>query len=234
MALDAFVYAISAATVSESITKRDISLFSSSPSLQLPNHLCSGLDSHPVFLELVNTSDRKFRLLINRESLCLTEKIFSDELRRTAIADYFLRSFRNAVADSRLSGCHLPIILPSFDQFILYRSCMNISAENGEVAIDFKVSRMSDNLAEEFLLKTLPSVVHQWILHCQTALPAAVTYWQCIEDQQRLRELVSAVGVAFVANGSILPRAGNFLTLLFSCAVIRMSVMCSSLHAIQR
>lgn len=57
----------------------------------------------------------------------------------------------------------------------------------------------------------LPKFIRRATLERELDKPALITHCQVVEDQQALRDQLSANGlVAFVANGSVLPRvAGN-------------------------
>ena len=128
--------------------------------------------------------------------------------RRIAVCDYLYRRFIDVVVST--AAVPVVVLLPPTgpDQFILERSCITVSTvDNGTVVIDVGVSS-SD--VRPFILTSLPALVDRWLAASQLNTPAATLHWQCAEDQDVLRALlVERNGVAFIANGAILPRAGG-------------------------
>ena len=162
-------------------------------------------DSH---LQLVHGIDKKFRVTIESKYFSIRSEIYALASRRIAVADYLLRKFPATIEIILSSGNYVSISYPSIDQFILRRSCINIFANNGNVCIYFKVLKGSTEEARQYLLESLPPLLLRWISCSDMDAPEATAHWQNSEDQDALRKMVSAVGVAFVADGSILPRAG--------------------------
>ena len=162
-----------------------------------------------ALVEVVSERDRTFRLKINSGSFNLSPDIYTHESRRISAADYFFRNFLATVLSLESCGGDFPIARRKSAQYVLLRSYINVSSEDGSVTLEFKVLRCSAEQASVFLRISLPSLVNQWLLSSQADSPGFSAHWQCVEDQMKLREMVSKVGVAFVANGSILPRAGK-------------------------
>jgi hypothetical protein len=146
--------------------------------------------------------------------------------RRVAVCDFLYRRFVDVVSPATSPWAVLvpPTTQHGQDQYILERSCISVSAaNNGTVAIDVLLanningssgsSSSSDDMraaARVFVVTTLPALVHRWLAASQLTAPAATQHWQCAEDQEALRALLAdRGGVAFVANGAILPRAGG-------------------------
>jgi hypothetical protein len=159
-------------------------------------------------LKVVHGVDKKFRVTIESKYFSIRSDVYTVAGRRISVADYLLRKFRATIEAAISSGAYVRILSPSIDQYILKRSCINISANNGNVCIDFNV--LLDNPDEEFQYsrKSLSPLILRWINCSNIDAPEATAHWQNSEDQNALRKMVSIVGVSFVANGSILPRAG--------------------------
>ena len=208
--LTAFANVISRVVDAEMSSKMETVHSSSASSFELPISTNDHSYSHAA-LQLVNSKERQFRLNLKRESICMPLDIFSSEKRRTAVADCIFRNFCSLVIIMQSSGADIPIATPTTDQFVHHRSDIDISPLNGDISVTFRVLKMSNERAHKFLVTTFPMMIQKWLLSCQVDMPAVTAYWHCIEDQCILREMVSAVGVSFVANGSILPRAGNYL-----------------------
>lgn len=160
-------------------------------------------------LQIVHGMDKKFRVTIESKYFSIRSDVYAVAGRRISVADYLLRKFCATIETVILSGSHVRILSPSIDQYILKRSCINISANNGNVSIDFNV--LADNTEEVFhhLKKSLSPLILRWISCSNIDAPEATAHWQNSEDQNALRKMVSIVGVSFVADGSVLPRAGT-------------------------
>lgn len=175
--------------------------------LQLVIQSGSHSKKHPR-IELINEKSRKFRLLVTADHFHIDHEIYATEQRRVAVADYLLRNFRASLATLSSSNCYMPIVPPTFDQKILERSYVSVSRVDGSVSIEFRVLEISAEDARQFFLSQLPSLINDWISCSNIKCAKSVAHWQSSEDQDTLRELVSKIGVSFVADGSILPRAG--------------------------
>ena len=162
-------------------------------------------DSH---LQLVHGVDKKFIVTIESKYFSIRSEVYALASRRIAVADYLLRKFHATIEATVSSGSYVSISYPSIDQYILQRSCINIFANNGNVCIYFTVLKDSTEEARQHLLESLPPLLLRWISCSNIDAPEATAHWQNSEDQDALRKMVSAVGVSFVADGSILPRAG--------------------------
>ena len=162
-------------------------------------------DTH---LQLVHGMEKKFRVTIESKYFSIRSDVFALAKRRISVEDYLLRKFCATIEKTMSTGNYVSILSPSIDQYILKRSCINISANDGNVCIDFNVTRNSTEEARQYLAESLPPLIRRWISCSNINAPEATAHWQNSEDQDALRKMVSAVGVSFVADGSILPRAG--------------------------
>ena len=180
------------------------------PRLQLVIESESHSNGH-ITIELINDKCRKFRLNVTAERFHIDQETFATEQRRVAVADYILRNFCASLASLSSSSCYIPIIPPTIDQKILRRSYADVSRVDGSVSVEFRVLDVSSENARQLFLRQLPSLVSHWISCSNTTCSRSVAHWQSFEDQNFLREFVSKVGVSFVADGSLLPRAGELL-----------------------
>ena len=158
------------------------------------------------------------------EKVALTVEVSGNPIRRLAVSDYIYRQYRDTVM-----ACwdkHAPLLItlpkctPGKEQLVLSRSCVSISSMTSTIELDIAVSwgvvnryhDTADNRihATTFLQTTLPNLLAQFIQNCQLDTASAVAHWQCVEDQCALRNMLHEKGgVCFVANNSILPRAGG-------------------------
>lgn len=158
--------------------------------------------------QVSNDTERQFCLHVGATMFSISSEIFTVELRRIAVADYLLRNFCSSLLFLSSSGCKVPIVTPVLDQHIIERSQLKISAEDGTVSTEFKVQKQSADDSRMFLEKTLPFLISTWSSSSIASSSQLVAHWQCVEDQCALREMISSQGISFVADGSILPRAG--------------------------
>lgn len=158
--------------------------------------------------QISKETDRHFCLHTEAALFSLSSEIFTLELRRVAVADFLLRNFCSSLLFLSSSGHSVRIIPPHSDQYIIERSHLTVSADDGTVSIEFNIQKQSADDDEIFFEKTLPLLVSAWATRCTENNSQLVAHWQCLEDQCALREMISNLGVSFVADGSILPRAG--------------------------
>lgn len=208
--LRAFVDVMSGVSDANMGCKMKILLPSTALTIQLPMST-NGQSYIPGVLQLVSGEDCTFRFHLVGEAICLPIDIFSCKMRRIAVADCIYRNFFETLAVMQSFGADLPIVTPANDQYVLHRSNIDISPISGDISVKFRVLKMSIERAHIFFVTTFPAMIKQWLISSQVNTPAVTAYWHCIEDQCTLRKMVSAVGVSFVANGSILPRVGKYL-----------------------
>ena len=162
-------------------------------------------------LQIVHGMDKKFRVTIESKYFSIRSDVYAVAGRRKSVADYLLRKFRATTETAILNGSYVRILSPSIDQYILKRSCINISANNGNVSIDFNVLVDNTEVVFQHLKKSMTPLISRWISCSNIDAPEATAHWQNSEDQDALRKMISIVGVSFVADGSVLPRAGTNL-----------------------
>ena len=155
------------------------------------------------------------RIKINIDRLGIPGQAVSTENRRMATADFLLRAFDIAVAESTRpnrgsqgSGSFQPLNLP---QQILLRNIVDL--HDHTVGIHFCISLpgsrknriMGKDAADMFDLE-LPEIVRQ----LQQAIKKSDRlrqHWQTVEDAEFLREQLKKLGlIGFIADGSLLPR----------------------------
>jgi Predicted ATPase of the ABC class len=166
-------------------------------------------DGWKIVDQTKNEEESQLCLHIGATTFSISSEIFTMELRRIAVADYLLRNFCSSLRFLSSSGQNIPIAPPNLDQHIIERSQLKISAKDGTVSIEFKVRKQSSDDAQLFLDKTLPFLVSTWSNNIIANNSQLVAHWQCVEDQCALREMISSQGISFVADGSVLPRAGT-------------------------
>ena len=179
----------------------------STSSLQMHNGLVDNVGWR-IFEKFSDETELRICLHIGATLFSISSEIFTLELRRIAAADYLLRNLCSSLLFLSTCGVDVPIAPPNLDQHIIERSQLKISAEDGTISIEFKVQKQSADDERLFLEKTLPLLVSTWSSSSIANNSQLIAHWQCVEDQCALREMISSRGVSFVADGSVLPRAG--------------------------
>ena len=167
-------------------------------------------DIHVNDIQLKKASsicNQKYCLTIPGNRFDLSDDIVTSLIRLTATCDYLLRKF---ISCRNILGMSESVILPNIGQFVLRRSDIRIvpSSFGGfNIDLDF-FSTLLHNSEHH---STLMNLIENWILESSLISPSAISHWHSIEDQEYLRDFItkSDLGVCFVGNGSILPRAGG-------------------------
>ncbi len=155
------------------------------------------------------------RILIDHRTAAIPHQLYSNQTRRVALEDFFGRAFASAiskyVSGARGSGRSGEIIIAPYGQQVLRRNSVLIP--DGSLELRFQVALPADGRtvlaqqAREMLFHELPQVVTASLLSINDSLAQAQTHVESVEDQQHLRSQLHENGlVAFIADGSILPR----------------------------
>lgn len=147
----------------------------------------------------------------------LPEECYKEKHRRIALEDFLLRGFAKGVErisfQVKGSGKSGLIAVSRPGQEILERSACQVNQRNGDILFRFSVGfpargrSIDAGELEKILFQLLPPVIEKSGLYQnlnQKALQQAV---ELADDQKAIREQMKELGlVAFVADGSILPR----------------------------
>lgn len=147
----------------------------------------------------------------------LPEECYKEKHRRIALEDFLLRGFAKGVErisfQAKGSGKSGLIAVSRPGQEILERSACQVNQRNGDILFRFSVGfpargrSIDAGELEKILFQLLPPVIEKSGLYQnlnQKALQQAV---ELADDQKAIREQMKELGlVAFVADGSILPR----------------------------
>lgn len=141
-------------------------------------------------------------------------ELYSNRSRAIALRDYLVRQFHRASQTQRQrrgSGNSGLIAVDSPSQAILERSAAELQEE--QVELRFVVGlpafgrRVAGQGAAEMLCEVLPRLVHCSLLYPNLDRDALQRHIETAEDGDQLRQALAERGlVAFIADGSILPR----------------------------
>ncbi len=145
----------------------------------------------------------------------IPRELFRDRIRRIALQDFLIRAFADAVQElaekprRRVIGGSLSIDVGG--QEVLDRSALRVVRGAVEVRFVFGLPGEGRIVAGEeaarVLCEILPQVVERSLIYRNLARAELKEFIETVEDQCYLRRLLPEAGlVAFVADGSILPR----------------------------
>nr|HDM59289.1 ATPase [Bacillota bacterium] len=157
----------------------------------------------------------RLRVQVPQQVAGFPQALFSTPTRRVALEDFLTRQFGSASADSRRkirgSGKSGTLAIASCGQEVLERSSVNVTDEYVEAR--FVAGLPADgrvilgNEAYAMLFGILPNIVRQSLKYQNLDKNALSKHIDVVEDQDFIRHKLEELGlIAFVADGSILPR----------------------------
>ena len=157
----------------------------------------------------------RMRVRAPKEVAGFPKALFSTPIRRVALEDFLTRRFHTCCSDScrkiRGSGKSGTLSIVSCGQEVLERSSMNVTDDYVEAR--FVVGLPADgriilgNEAYAMLFGILPNIVRQSLKYQSLDKNALSKHIEAVEDQEFIRQKLEELGlIAFVADGSILPR----------------------------
>lgn len=162
------------------------------------------------------------RLRLPRAEAGIPADLLDDHAGRVATADYLTRAFAAAVRSSKSDS----ISIGRPGQQVLQRSSVEITEEfiEARFAVELPASgrKALGRKAAQLLTQTLPEVADSALRHSSLDSAALRDHVTLLRDQQALRaQLAPAQLVAFVADGSVLPRRSGDSDLPLSTEAIR-------------
>lgn len=162
-------------------------------------------------------SPSSLHVLILGKTAGLPADCYGEKHRRTALEDFLLRGFAKGVEkisfQAKGSGKSGLIAVSRPGQEVLERSACQVDAKNGNVLFRFSVGfpargrSIDAHELEKILFELLPPVVERAGLYKNLNQKALQQAMELADDQKAIRGQLDEKGlVAFVANGSVLPR----------------------------
>jgi len=159
----------------------------------------------------------RLRLRVPMERARLPAAWFSTPARRLALEDWLARRAAEAIRslpDRRGSGQSGVVRVDSGGQQVLARSAARVCADWVELRLEAGLPaagrRVLGGEAEALLCDDLPALARQALLADALPSPSVEAFVDCIDDQEHVRAQLGELGlVAFVADGSLLPRASG-------------------------
>jgi len=160
-------------------------------------------------------SPSRLRVRLSQQRAGFPPELFENESRRTALEDYLVRSFADAirryVRGGRGIGKSGLVAIAPCGQEILKRSAMVINEDYIEarfvVGLPARGRTILGGQASEILFQELPAVVRCSLFYRNLNPHCCHRQVELAEDQDFIRSSLKEKGlVAFLANGSVLPR----------------------------
>lgn len=162
----------------------------------------------------------KVRIEVSPEAAQLPESLWNNPVRALALEDLLARRVRRAIhqvtgGSRRGSGKSGAVAIDAGEQEILERSAAVIFDDGGcEARIDVGLPaagrRILGRQAAPLLLEDLPAIARAALTMGGVVDDDSLLFVDAVEDQEALRAKLSSLGlVAFIADGSILPRASG-------------------------
>jgi predicted ABC-class ATPase len=178
----------------------------------------------------------RIRLRVPREIALHPEALLSKPVRRIAFADWLARRVHKAIHSKPVSGTGSSqreahhgrrfsrrgggsgksgiIAIDAGGQEVLERSAIRIEAEwveaRLEVGLPAAGRRILAGEAIGLLTRRLPEIVERALIWDSSETDEATNFVQCVENQESIRSQLNEAGlVAFIADGSLLPRSSG-------------------------
>lgn len=163
----------------------------------------------------------RISIQVNQQFAALSTELYSSPVRRIALEDFLGRALKQAIGQfvqgTRGSGCSGEIHIATSGQQVLVRNAVLLLAEGTEgvearltLGLPANNRRVAGGEAIAMFFEELPRVVTAALRYQNLDSDAVRQHVESVEDQQALRAWLQQESlVAFVADGSVLPRASG-------------------------
>jgi len=160
-------------------------------------------------------SPSRLRIIINKNKAGFPEDLISEDYKKVAVSDFLTRlfyfninKFSEKIFGSGKSGL---IAISRCPQEILERTSVIINRDNIEarfyVAFPAKGRTVLARELEKILYNVIPSIVENTLIYKNINKAKVIDRVKLVQDQEYIRSEITKRGlIAFIANGSILPR----------------------------
>lgn len=174
-------------------------------------------------------SPSSLRVQVKQKRAKFPEAFFRDKPRKIALCDYLARCFDKAVkkfcAGNRGTGKSGLIFIDAGQQQVLERSAVIINSDYVEArffcGLPARGRTVLGNVAQTMFFQELPQIVDNSLFYDSINQKELAEHIYLAEDQEFIRESLPGQGlVAFIADGSILPRRSGVNDLPLTKGVI--------------
>lgn len=157
----------------------------------------------------------KMRVRVDLRRAGFPSELFRTRVRRVALEDFLARRVRESIEEvsrgHRGSGKSGVIWVDAGGQEVLERTAVRVCSEwvecRFQVGLPAAGRTILGRQAEEMLCREIPEIVRRSLLWAEVPQAACRRFVECVENQEAIRAQLRARRlVAFVADGSILPR----------------------------
>jgi len=163
-------------------------------------------------------SPSRVRVTLSQQRAAFPSTLFANPARQLGLEDFLIRAF--AKAARRETGGHGGmgtsglVAIDTGRQEVLKRTAMNVTAEKVEARFFVGLPAFGRSIdghgAARMLTQEVPAIVKQSLFFRSLSAQEVKQHVDVVEDQEALRAALGQKGlVAFVANGSILPRTSG-------------------------
>jgi predicted ABC-class ATPase len=176
-------------------------------------------DSFTLYIDYVQgdpfASPSKMRVRVPQRMAMLPTSLFDNDVRRMALEDWLARQVRRAIRQithgERGTGKSGLIQIDAGKQEVLERTAVVVTPDwveaRLEVGLPARGRKVLGRQAHEMLSGELPNIVESGLIWANLSEPVGQEFVECIENQEHIRQQLDQLGlVAFVADGSVLPR----------------------------
>ncbi|GAB6168699.1 ABC-ATPase domain-containing protein [Clostridium carnis] len=166
-------------------------------------------------------SPSRVRIIINQNIANFSEELFNEKHKNIATSDYLTRLFYSNINkySERVfgSGKSGLIAISKCPQEILERTSIIIDKNKIEariyVGFPSRGRTVLSKELEKILYNVIPSIVENTLIYNNINKSKLINRVKLVEDQEEIREKLKDLGlVAFIANGSMLPRESGVST----------------------
>ncbi len=174
-------------------------------------------------------SPSSIRVRVKQNRAKYPTAFFQDKPRKIALCDYLARCFDQAIkrfgAGNRGTGKSGLMLIDAGRQEVLERSAVTINSDYVEArffcGLPARGRTVLGNVAEKMFFQELPQIVENSLMYDQINQKELTEHIYLAEDQEFIRESLPGQGlVAFIADGSILPRRSGVSDLPLTRGVI--------------
>ncbi|MCB2296204.1 ABC-ATPase domain-containing protein [Clostridium tagluense] len=177
-------------------------------------------------------SPSRVRVIVNQNIAKFSKELFDDKIKNIAVADYLTREFYSNINKCCVkvfgSGKSGLLAISKCPQEILNRTSIIIDEDKIEarfyVGFPARGRSVLSRELEKILYNVIPSIVEKTLIYKSINSEKLINRVKLVEDQEYIRrELPNRGLVAFVANGSMLPRESGISTKALRCGTLFIS-----------
>ncbi|MBZ9607644.1 ABC-ATPase domain-containing protein [Clostridium estertheticum] len=166
-------------------------------------------------------SPSRIRVIVNQRVAKFPKETFDNKIKNIAVADYLTREFYSNINKCCVkvfgSGKSGLIAISKCPQEILNRTSIIIDEDKIEarfyVGFPARGRSVLSRELEKILYNVIPNIVERTLIYKNINSEKLISRVNLVEDQEHIRRSLASRGlVAFVANGSMLPRESGIST----------------------